>query len=201
MSDQNRSPLRPELFAQVSTLVREVPALVHTWRFAAGALFALSEWYRLAEKTPQVRHVETKYISDVERLVDAIRDGVPPDDEWLRGFHYNAAVMRIDALYERLFRAVLGDKSKVDGAALYASLQTHYSRLLPEAYKRSLFASVREEANSLKHYVGGAAPSLRERVTILCTALEHLFAFVSDRDVKALLQREYGNRKPVSGKA
>lgn len=200
MSDQKCSPLRPELFAQAGTLVREVPALVHTWRFATGALFALSEWYRLAEKAPQAPRGEAEYISDTERLVDAIRDGVPPDNEWLRAFHYNAALMRIDAVYERIFRAVLGDTSKANGPALYASLQKRYPRLLPELYERSPFAFVREEANSLKHYVGGAAPPLRERVTLLRTALEHLFAFVSDRDVKTHLQREYGHGKPVSGK-
>lgn len=200
MSDQRGSPLRPELFAQVYTLVREAPALVHTWRFAAGALFALSEWYRLAEKAPQVHHNEEDYISDTERLLGAIRDGVPPNGEWLRAFHYNAAVMRIDALYERLFRAVLGDTPKADGPTLYSSLQTRYPRLLPDPYKQSPFASVRKEVNSLKHDVGGAAPQLRERITSLCAALEYLFAFVSDREVKALLQREYGHRKPVSGK-
>jgi hypothetical protein len=201
MSSPRKSPLRSELFEQASTLTRELPALVHTWRFAVGAVFALSEHYRLALEAPQSGRLEADYCEDTERLITAMRDGSLPSADWLRGFYYNAAIMRIDALYERLFRAVLDDESMgQNGPALYSALQKWHSALLPEPYEASPFKHVRDEANSLKHYVGGAAPALRERVTLLRAALEHWFAFVSDTEVRSLLARKYGQRKPVSGK-
>ncbi|MBM4350306.1 MAG: hypothetical protein FJ106_10540 [Deltaproteobacteria bacterium] len=190
-----------ELLDQSAELAQELPGLIHTWRFAVGAIYALYQSYHLAQVIPQRDRREVEYVADTFEVIEAIRANATPPEDWMRGFYYNAAVMRVDVLYERLLRALLNDTSKTSGPDLYSRAHAQFPRQLPELYERSLFAGVREEVNSLKHDIGGAVPRLRERLTHLRNALEHWFTVISDEQVRSLLRDKYGpDSGPVSGR-
>jgi hypothetical protein len=201
MSRSNSIESLDQLLDQAATLAKELPGLIHTWRFAVGALYSLYQSYQLTERVPQMDRREEEYIADTCDVISAIRGNATPPGDWMRGFYYNAAAMRVDALYERLLRALLEDTSNASGPTLYSRAREHFPNLLPELYERSPFSGVREEANSLKHHIGGAVPRLRERLTHLRNALEHWFAMMSNEQVRTLLHRRYGpHSRPISGR-
>ena len=138
----------------------------------------------------------------MSNVIHAVRTNSTPPADWMRAFYYNASVMRVDALYERLLRALLNEPENGNAEKLYCKAHEKFPGFFPEPYEESLFHSVREEANALKHEIGGAGPSLRERSTTLTNALVHWFAIVSDVQVNNELRSRYGPRsRPAPGRA
>ena len=101
-----------EFLNSIKNLIDEVPALIHTWRFAVGAVYAMREYQRLfLQSSPPVNLSEECYIEETITMLHEIRNNNQPAGNWLRGFFYNAAVMRTDAFFERVFKAILNENA------------------------------------------------------------------------------------------
>lgn len=89
---------------EIRSLATSYPALTHSWRFAGSAVWAMRRYQSLAEKVAyQVPATEAVYIADTGHNLEQLTIGHEPSLDWERGFWYNAAIMRLDALWERLF--------------------------------------------------------------------------------------------------
>ena len=156
------------------------PELVHCWRFLTGVVYALDEYYQIVNVIASTKMKEQEYIQEADNVLTSILNNQTPTENWLRGFYYNAALMRLDAAYERFFKAFIG-KQGIDGPKLYKEIRNKLSSLfLIKKYEDSNFGKVRHEVNSLKHYVGGADLMEREKPEILQQALNELVALLND---------------------
>lgn len=160
-------------------LMHDTPEHMHLWRFIVGVVYALEKYERLAVFSPKVERSNQFYIDQTLSVLEKLNTGTEPEADWLRGFFYNAGLMRLDAAWERSLQTIFGKKG--NGPTLYDLLRASDPGL-PE-YKGSLFESVREEVNALKHDEEGASEKLRERPNILRESLWQLLSLLERRFV------------------
>jgi hypothetical protein len=199
----------------IRTQLSAVPELVHFWRFLAGVLYALSRHDKLADSYSSTNVPSAnEYIQETNELLSSILEKRPPNRGWLKGFYYNAALMRLDACYERSFRAYLDSslkkrdgkcpscgKDKIDGPYLYEKIRNDFGSLFPEkAYEKSNFGRVRHEVNGLKHYEGGAEITEREQSAVLHAALTELTAFLKHQKLTEGLIKKFSGKGIVVGR-
>jgi len=84
------------------------PELTHTFAFTTGALYALEQAEKTAMRDRRAygdidRSTHTKVVRDVLQALDS---GQKTSETWIGGFHYNSAIMRLDACYERFLKAI-----------------------------------------------------------------------------------------------
>ncbi len=160
-----------EVVQNIKESLSDVPDLVHTWRFLAGVVYALNQYYQVTDHYPTTKIADEKeYIQETDDVLSHILEKEHPNRNWLRGFYYNAGVMRLDACYDRIFKAYLGSslnnkeeskcsecgKNKIDGPYLYKKIRHDFGSLFSEEqYEKSNVGKIRHEVNSLKHYAGG----------------------------------------------
>ena len=208
----NSKENHPNLSGVVQSIKKsflEVPELVHIWRFLAGVVYALNQYYQVTDQYPTTKIADEKeYIQETDFVLSHILEKEHPNRNWLRGFYYNAGLMRLDACYERLFKAYLDSsldnreeskcpscgKSKIDANYLYEKISHDFSSLFPEKYEESNFGKVRYAVNSLKHYEGGAPFTEREQPEILHRALTDLVAFLRDPKVIEELSKKFSGK-------
>ena len=204
------------LVQNIKKCLADVPELVHCWRFLTGVVYALNQYYQITNRYPFTKVAdENEYIQETDDVLTSILDNQPPKESWLRGFYYNAALMRLDAAYERLFKAYLDGnlikkeerkctscgKDKIDGPYMYKKIRDDFSSLFPEKeYQESNFGKVRGEVNSLKHYVGGADLTEREQPELLHRALTELVAFLMDSIVSKELFKKFSEKGIIVGR-
>jgi hypothetical protein len=174
---------------ELSVVVHEIikgradfPELVHFWRFLTGVVYSLDQYWKMSScyYSFMKNSDEQEYIQETDNVLTSILNNKPPTASWLRGFYYNAALMRLDAAYERFFKAYLG-KQKLDSPNMYMEIRSKFSSIFPKKeYEESNFGKMRREVNSLKHFVGGADPTEREQPEVLQRALIELVAFLKD---------------------
>ena len=82
---------------------------VHLVRFICGVIYDFEEYTRLETDAPKQAQSDKFYSNELKHLMSAIQGAVAPPPNWLRGFFYNAAVMRLDAAWERSLRVILQD--------------------------------------------------------------------------------------------
>ena len=201
----NSKDSHPDLSAvaeNIQLLLSDVPELVHSWRFLAGVVYALDQYYQLADCSPRPELAEEVYVEETREVLSFIKKGQIPAENWLRAFFYNAAAMRLNAAYERFFKACLpGDLSDKKGPELYREIRRRFpSSFQCERYEDSLFGQIRREVNSLKHYPGGADPSQREQPDILHRALTELVAFLDRQEVANELKNTFSGREAIAGR-
>lgn len=216
MKTNANHPDLSDLVQNIKKCLANVPELVHCWRFLTGAVYALNQYYQITNRYPPSKvNDENKYIQETDDVLTSILDNQPPKESWLRGFYYNAALMRLDAAYERLFKACLDGnlikkeerkcttcgKDKIDGHYMYKKIRDDFSSLFPEKeYQKSNFGKVRHEVNSLKHYEGGADLTEREKPELLHRALTELVAFLRDPKVTEELVKKFSGKGIVVGR-
>jgi hypothetical protein len=149
---------------------------VHLSRLVAGVAYALEEYDRLVDIAPKLDRPNEFYAREALQVLDALRTAANPPANWLRGFFYNAAVMRLDAAWERSLRVVLQDKTKANGPALY-NLLRQSEPTIPQ-YDDSIFKRVRVEVNHLKHRDEGPPQETREQPEIVRQGLQQLLALL-----------------------
>lgn len=178
------------LTQNIEKSLADFPELVHSWRFLAGVLYALRQYAEI--HSPAISN-EQQYIKETDDVLTSMLNKQTPKESWQKGFYYNAALMRLDAAYERFFKTYLHGKydekskcitcgrNKIDGKYLYTEIRKEFSNLFPEElYEKSNFYKVRRAVNSLKHYIGGADVTEREQPEILEGALNELVMFLRD---------------------
>lgn len=185
------------MLVALGDLVAAVPELIHLWRFLCGAAYAVIEYERLAQIPAGIR-AEDDYVHETMALLRTLPIGGVLPAAWLRGFYYNAAVMRADASWERSLKALLNDHSKNDGPALYRRARNDLPSLFSAPYRDSSFAKVRHEVNALKHRLGGVPPLNREQPEVVISALQELFGLLTNQQALSCLRNLYfGKGVPI----
>ena len=191
------------LLKRISGLARDCLELVHTFRFLATAVLALASAQKLGHK-PRT----TYELADRQRHIDELKlvcSGAVPSAEWRAGFYYNAAIMRIDACYERLLKAVIQAMTIVSSTPMIHRQQSKTERMarriendLQSGFlKRTHLESLRKEVNNLKHALFGQAVGdtiMRAEPDDLSNAgaaLSELLAILENRTVLACLSSTY----------
>lgn len=211
-------PYLSGLVQNIKKCLADVPELVHCWRFLTGVVYALNQYYQITNRYPSTKDAdENEYIQETDDVLSSILDNQPPKESWLKGFYYNAALMRLDAAYERIFKAYLDGnlinkeerkctscgkgKDKIDGPYMYEKIRDDFSSLfLEKEYQESNFGKVRGEVNSLKHYVGGADLTEREQPELLHRALTELVAFLREPKVTEELVKKFSGKGIIVGR-
>jgi hypothetical protein len=212
----NSEENHPNLFEVVQSIKRslsDVPELVHSWRFLAGVVYALNQYYQATDRFPTTKITdERKYIQETDDVLSHILEEEHPNGNWLRGFYYNAGVMRLDACYDRIFKAYLRSnleeskcpscgKDMINGPSLYNKIRHDFSVLFSEKqFEKSNFGKVRHEVNSLKHYEGGADLGEREQPELLHKALTELVTFLRDPKVTKELAKQFSGKGIIVGR-
>jgi hypothetical protein len=161
----------------IEKLIKSKEDHIHLWRFLSGAVFALKKYDHLAATWPKSNEPDETYKEEALKALASIQANTEPPGPWLRGFFYNAAVMRLDAAWERSIRVILAYSRQWDGAPrLYGRLRK-IDPDLPK-YDKSRFKLVRDEVNALKHAKHGASEQDREKPEILHGALEDLLVLL-----------------------
>lgn len=178
------------------------PKLVHTFRFLAGALGALREarGYRpLEEHNNEDR---AGYLKGLEAYLCAFK----PDEAWSAGFYYNAAIMRIDACYERLLRAVLNTKRTTDqeraeledvrgSRVLARMIKDEFN--LNQPLKIECLERVRRAVNGLKHGLWGRKDDATDgTVPMARKAIDELLDILNKDELKPALKKAYDGLPP-----
>jgi hypothetical protein len=57
-------------------LLSTVPELVHSWRFLAGVLYALDQYYQLDDRCPEL--AEKEYVERTKKILSCIKKGHVP---------------------------------------------------------------------------------------------------------------------------
>lgn len=182
---------------EIRVLVNIYPKLTHSWRFAASAVWAMRQYYLIpaAQLLPPQGFNEDRYVQETKTDIDALLVNRDLSQDWMRGFWFNAAIMRLDALWERCFKLFVSPDYDYDGPCLYALVQAQRATPSSEEYKYSSFGQVRKIVNSLKHKTGGAKPEIREDRDLPMNMLRDLLAVIRDRSLKATLDSL--DKKPV----
>ncbi len=191
-----------DLSDDLQHLLTEVPELVHSWRFLTGVVYALQQYYQIVDRCPRQNLPDKEYIEETTKVLSLIKEERLPDDNWLRGFFYNAAVMRLHAAYERFFKVYLSpDFDEQHGDVLYKEIQKKFPSSFPKGrYEDSLFGEIGHEVNSLKHFPGGVDLLEREQPDLLHQGLTKLVAFLKLPDVVNELQTKFKGRGTVAGR-
>jgi hypothetical protein len=215
-SDAWRSTMERRLHAaciSIQCLIHDVPDLIHTWRFLIGSVYALQQRVRIGtsdESKPPIS--DNAFIDRTNVLLNQILTGGQVEREWEAGFWYNAAVIRIDACYERIFRALLSEnlppaendpQEKVRGARkLWEALQNKagFTLVLPYAYLNSNWKVLRDEVNSIKHWRFGASRTVRMDTERTVRALEELLEILNKPACRDLLQSKFATKRARDGK-
>ena len=157
------------------------PTHVHLGRFIAGVIYALQEYDHLVAATPKQRQTDLFYSNELQQLLSGFQTSTPPPRNWLRGFFYNAAAMRLDAAWERSLRVILKDTTKKGNlSTLYNTLRRSDEPTLAE-FDKSSCKRVRDEVNDLKHRDQGPADDIREDSEILREGLKELLDLLRRR--------------------
>jgi len=173
---------------EIRELVDIYPRLTHSWRFAASAVWAMRHYYAAhAAQSPQ-GFDEDEYLLDTKTNIDALLASKDVSQDWLRGFWFNAFIMRLDALWERCFKCFVPPDIGPDGACLYALVQAHRATPSGDQYKDSSFRKVREIVNQLKHRPKGANQEIREDLDLPIKMLRDLLAVMRDKALQTSLE-------------
>lgn len=147
----------------------------------------MRHYYNADAAQPPQDFPEDEYVQDTKTNIDALLKNKDFSQDWMRGFWFNAAIMRLDALWERCFKVFVPDDD-FNGPCLYALVQAHRATPSSDEYKVSSFGKVRKIVNSLKHKTGGATPKIREDRDLPMNMLRDLLAVIRDGALKTSLE-------------
>lgn len=148
-----------DLGERVSRIDPRNPAERTLYNFAFGALYALGRAVKLryveqthresASPANELR-VSKQRAEEVQKLarILADQDELPTQGDWLAGYYYNDALLRVDVCYEQVVRYYLDARNN-----------KKFSQLLPEALEQEfpvhllvpIWLKVRRQVNDIKH--------------------------------------------------
>lgn len=199
------------LLKRLNGLSSECPGLTHTFNFIVGAVYSLHEARGLGHRD-RVTYGDTDPSEHVHRLkeaIDAVAVGATPAPVWIAGFYYNAAIMRIDACYERFLKAMLeaagvkpekAPRDQSESDAMAGQLERTLSLDPPLAREHLTWA--RKEVNNLKHKLFGQEPSHALKrpepsdLTNAIAAIDELLAAMERREIRPRLASRFAAPPP-----
>ena len=199
------------LLKRLNMLSRECPGLTHTFNFIVGAVYSLRKARRFGHRD-RVTYGDTDPSGHVSRLsdaIDAVAVGAIPEPVWIAGFYYNAAIMRIDACYERLLRAMLAaagvKPEKVTEDQPWTDTmagQLERTLNLDPPLAREHLTWARKEVNNLKHKLFGQEPSHALKrpepsdLTNAIAAIDELLAAMERQEIRLQLASHFAATPP-----
>ena len=187
MQQAQRQATLKEVLGEIDSLVDRYPSLIHTWRFAVSAVWALGQYYAADAECPPRTIPEQDFVQDTrENIRDLLGKAVVSRD-WERGFWFNAAIMRLDALWERVFKLFLPAGVDCSGPSLYLLVEDRRATPSHLEYSNSSFGKIRQIVNQLKHEPGGAHPNIRESRELPIQAIRDLLAVLNDSGLQRSL--------------
>jgi hypothetical protein len=200
------------LLAELSGLIGKHPYLVHSWRFAVGALYALDKSYQYHVERSIEAH-SAFHLIQVREVTSQISLGQAPDQIWLAGLYFNAALMRIAALYERSLRSLLIEtkldekitvirKGKPTNIKVSVANVNELAALVQDRVFRSVpirtttAEKIRKEVNKLKHRVLGVLPQDAVTIDEALQALKEIMDLLCCPQSEQELIKLYGSMVP-----
>lgn len=199
--------------ARLKKLSNGLKGLTHTFNFILGAMMSIREARRLGHKdrADYDESDRTGHLNRFHRAINAVNDGQAPDNDWMAGFYYNAAMMRIDACHERFLKAVLeavgedpekvttnSNEQKTDALARKVE-----QVLLLAPLSREHLKWTRREVNNLKHQIFGHQPHhVKDRpdssdIDNATAAIEELLILIENDQIQAKLREEFSDTPPA----
>jgi hypothetical protein len=143
---------------------------------------------------------EDDYVEDTKTNINALMKNKAISQDWERGFWFNAAIMRLDALWERLFKLFIPVGVDCNGPSLYVLVQERRATPSSHTYEDSSFGKVRQIVNQLKHELGGASPIIRENRELPMQMTKDLLAVIKDRALRTSVESQ-GKGRVLAGRA
>lgn len=199
MIQNNRANRLRRILEDLRKIQKKYPDLIHSWRFAVASVYALHHYYAAAERAPQRRGNESKYVAKTQALITALLENQPPDSDWERGLWFNSAIMRLDAFWERIFKLLLPVGVDCKGPTLYLLVQQSLKKPMTISYKESSFGKIRAKVNQLKHEPGGVSPDAREDPDLPLQALEDMLHVLRDEMARKKL-RTFKSGRVLAGR-
>jgi len=198
-------------------LAKRYPVLIHTLRYALGAVYGLHRAITLGHKDRALYDVssDSTLFGDLENISMAIRGNGTFPAIWEAGFFYNASVARTDAVSERFLLILLNaaydnpnlekpikpkadnkGKTKLDKLAI--ELKTHLE--LKQNIDTVPLNAVREENNHLKHWILGqlvkdAQVRKKGDIETVLEGLNHIVSIFREPWSTALLDNYFKRHK------
>lgn len=162
-----------QTYQDIALLCSDVPSLAHTWRFGLGEVYALAVGLpQHKERGTYTVHDAPQHVAQCVDVTEQLRSGQLVDPVWLSGFHFNSALMRIDAFYERSLRSLVPECQNSHPAVIPELRSKPYDKphLLGQyilakvvdvrflgscSFKRAKLAAIHQEVIRLKHDVEG----------------------------------------------
>jgi hypothetical protein len=206
-----------ELLIGFEQLVLEFPYLIHCFRIGLGAVYALKQArkHRHRERRTWRQADVSKLLPETLLMINQIRSDTA-EGTWLAGFYFNAALMRIDAFYERSLRCLItecqdenqtipelkgknGKKAKDASADELAKvIRRRFLRYPGVAdFERSSLGQVRREVIRLKHFCLGQPPENSVTQEVAARALKDLLVLLHCKPIQEFLRVTYGGKAPT----
>ncbi len=132
-----------------------------------GAICALVDAHKLGFKG---KTSESDYAAILARSKQVSTGDVRRDGNWMAGFHFNSAMFRISAIFDRLPKLLGGGNDKT----AYQKAAAAYLKKTGNPWVNKDAHDIREEVNALKHDVGGVFKARGEDMSTALPALDQL---------------------------
>jgi hypothetical protein len=187
-----------DLLKRIDYLCDQLPQLLHSWRFAIGATYALVEQERL--RSLYAPHVvpDHYYVAETAKVILQMRSGIELEPRWLQGFYYNAALMRIEALLQRILRALFPDVGN-DLRHLCSVAHKRYSSVFQSVDSETDLDTFLKEARALRHQIGGAPIEIRNDPDRTCRVFSNFLVAVSKEPVFSELRSIVSGHSVLTG--
>lgn len=147
--------------------------------YPIGALFCASEAQRCKFSDP-IDHPD-RWSVELNQALDAARKlgcgKRPPESTWLSIVHFNSALHRIDAGFERIIKHITGKRASKFNVLAPAALKAGVPKKTIEAWNKIRT----QEVNRLKHQTGGALSGKRLSFQDMLKALDALVRLIEAR--------------------
>ncbi|MEQ1599805.1 MAG: hypothetical protein ABL880_10620 [Methylotenera sp.] len=164
---------------RLSRLKAESLAEAGLLTYPIGALFCASEAQR-CKFANRIDHPDRWRVELNEALIAAgelAHEKRPSESTWLSVVHFNSALHRIDAGFERVIKHITGSRSSKIDVLEPLALQ---ARVPPTTI--ALWRNVRKhEVNRLKHHIGGALSGQRISYQEMLKSLDALVRLLETR--------------------
>jgi hypothetical protein len=199
------------LVDSISRIKKSCPQLAHTFRFVTGAIWALASANKLGHRNRASYGAKDQqlHLDELDEVVHTLRKGATPPQKWEAAFYYNAAILRIDACYERLLTAVLKaipstfpKSTKQNLSKTEQMARQIESDLNTGSLAKCHLESVRNEVNKLKHELFGqevhhaAQRTNPDDLDNALAALTELLGILENPTILSRLNSQYASPPP-----
>lgn len=107
----------------------------------------------------------SEFDKTLDRANDVAKGEVWTDGNWMAGFHFNSALFRISAVFDRLPKAV---------ACCNLTAGNAYQKKMRRTWTKTNVHAIREQVNILKHTAGGTYKGRRANLETALSAVAEL---------------------------